>query len=188
MSANIYSVASESSDTVVVRCPKCNEVQPLALPKITKVFPACWEINGATICKCGFKSAFCAPEQPVGATKTMEPGRAFLGFAILAGFVYFAGSCIWSDFTRPEREAAAQQRASQQLAEAEAVRATLIEGAVRGGNIIIGMSDADVRRSWGTPDSVNRTTLANGVREQWVYRRGYLYFENSILTVIQEKR
>lgn len=40
--------------------------------------------------------------------------------------------------------------------------------------------------SWGKPQSVNRTTTANGVREQWVYGSGnYLYFHNGILQSIQ---
>jgi SOS-response transcriptional repressor LexA len=33
--------------------------------------------------------------------------------------------------------------------------------------------------------SVNRTTFARGVHEQWVYDGGYLYFEDGVLTTIQ---
>jgi len=32
---------------------------------------------------------------------------------------------------------------------------------------------------------VNRTVTAGHVREQWVYPVGYLYFDNGILTAIQ---
>ncbi len=40
---------------------------------------------------------------------------------------------------------------------------------------------------WGRPDDINRTTTARGVREQWVYgSRRYLYFENGVLTAIQD--
>jgi hypothetical protein len=40
---------------------------------------------------------------------------------------------------------------------------------------------------WGYPRDINKTTTASGVREQWVYGDGkYLYFENGILTAIQE--
>lgn len=51
----------------------------------------------------------------------------------------------------------------------------------------IGMSTKAVRASsWGSPESVNRTTTANGVREQWIYgSRSYLYFTNGVLTAIQ---
>lgn len=50
----------------------------------------------------------------------------------------------------------------------------------------IGMSQQDVLdSSWGLPQKVNRTTTARGVREQWVYDGGYLYFEDGILTTVQ---
>jgi flavodoxin len=53
--------------------------------------------------------------------------------------------------------------------------------------VTIGMSQQDVLdSSWGKPDRVNRTTTANGVREQWVYGHGnYLYFTNGVLTAYQ---
>jgi len=41
--------------------------------------------------------------------------------------------------------------------------------------------------NWGSPQSINRTTTAQGIREQWVYgQRHYLYFENGGLTAIQD--
>jgi hypothetical protein len=51
----------------------------------------------------------------------------------------------------------------------------------------IGMSMEQVRASsWGRQNSINRTTTAYGDREQWVYGIGnYLYFENGVLTTIQ---
>lgn len=50
----------------------------------------------------------------------------------------------------------------------------------------IGMGQQDVLdSSWGRPNKVNKTTTAYGVREQWVYGGGYLYFENGVLTSIQ---
>ncbi len=52
----------------------------------------------------------------------------------------------------------------------------------------IGMSQQDVLdSSWGRPERVNKTTTAAGTREQWVYRgyHSYLYFENGVLTTIQ---
>lgn len=50
------------------------------------------------------------------------------------------------------------------------------------------MTKEDVlQSSWGRPESINTTTTSNGTREQWVYRglRNYLYFENGVLTAIQ---
>lgn len=44
------------------------------------------------------------------------------------------------------------------------------------------------RESWGEPDDINRTTGSWGTHEQWVYGEydcDYLYFENGVLTSIQ---
>lgn len=53
----------------------------------------------------------------------------------------------------------------------------------------IGMTSKEVVNltKWGRPYDVNRTTTGQGVREQWVYsNRRFLYFENGILTAIQD--
>ena len=54
--------------------------------------------------------------------------------------------------------------------------------------LLIGSTQHDiVKNGWGYPSGINKTTTANGVREQWVYgERRYLYFENGVLTAIQE--
>lgn len=52
----------------------------------------------------------------------------------------------------------------------------------------IGMTQQQViESSWGKPSDINRTSTARGTREQWVYSdgRGYLYFDNGILTTVQ---
>ena len=52
--------------------------------------------------------------------------------------------------------------------------------------VSIGMSQQEVLdSSWGRPTSVNTTTTRHGVRQQWVYGSGYLYFEDGILTSVQ---
>lgn len=56
-------------------------------------------------------------------------------------------------------------------------------------NVTIGMTAKQVaiNSNWGRPDTVNRTTLKNGVHEQWVYPgKGYLYFDNGKLVAIQD--
>jgi hypothetical protein len=53
------------------------------------------------------------------------------------------------------------------------------------GKLQIGMSKEMVLWSWGEPDHVHTTTNANAKREQWVYDNDYLYFDNGILTTIQ---
>ncbi|MBA3479006.1 MAG: hypothetical protein H0T52_11510 [Lautropia sp.] len=50
----------------------------------------------------------------------------------------------------------------------------------------IGMSaDEVIASSWGKPQKVNRSTYSWGVREQWVYDGGYLYFRDGVLDSIQ---
>lgn len=57
------------------------------------------------------------------------------------------------------------------------------------GQVQIGMTGEQADISWGPPDSINRSTTALGVSEQWVYgssyHSAYLYFENGKLTNIQ---
>jgi len=52
--------------------------------------------------------------------------------------------------------------------------------------IRIGMSKDEVLSRWGEPKDVNKTITVNYVKEQWVYAGNtYLYFEDGILTTIQ---
>lgn len=54
------------------------------------------------------------------------------------------------------------------------------------GKIRIGMTKNMCRDSWGEPDDINKSSGSWGVHEQWVYgTSSYLYFENGILTSIQ---
>jgi len=53
----------------------------------------------------------------------------------------------------------------------------------------IGMTSEQVinQTRWGMPYDIRRTTTASGTREQWVYdSRRYLYFDNGVLTAIQD--
>jgi hypothetical protein len=71
----------------------------------------------------------------------------------------------------------------------EAERERLENHAKRWKNSVrLGQTSAEVvAAGWGRPDEINRTTTAAGVREQWVYGlRQYLYFENGVLTGIQD--
>lgn len=55
--------------------------------------------------------------------------------------------------------------------------------------VAIGMIKIEVVYAWGSPRDINRTTLANGTSEQWVYGNiydsRYVYFDNDIVTSIQ---
>lgn len=52
--------------------------------------------------------------------------------------------------------------------------------------ITLGMTASEVRASsWGAPRDINRTINKWGVSEQWVYDGSYVYFENGVVTAIQ---
>jgi hypothetical protein len=79
---------------------------------------------------------------------------------------------------------AAAEAADRKMA-AQAERQRLAKARKEG--VRVGMTAKQVlESSWGKPESVNRTTTASSVNEQWVYGGGsYLYFDNGVLTAIQ---
>lgn len=90
---------------------------------------------------------------------------------------------------RLQQDLVAAEKTGQAALEARdnARRAAAARDAKRKGGVRLGMTAAQVRASnWGRPGSINRTTSAAGIHEQWVYEDGnYLYFENGVLTTIQ---
>ncbi|MCQ5364148.1 DUF2845 domain-containing protein [Anoxybacillus salavatliensis] len=55
------------------------------------------------------------------------------------------------------------------------------------GKISIGMTEEEVLERWGKPLDINKTITQNGISEQWVYPNNqYLYFEDGVLTSIQQ--
>ncbi len=67
------------------------------------------------------------------------------------------------------------------LPDSEEVKRTL-----RARQIWVGATKDQACLAWGKPSDVNRTTTRTSVREQWVYENGgYLYFNNGVLTAIQ---
>ena len=74
-----------------------------------------------------------------------------------------------------ERKAALYRKYGKATAE------LIMEGKVR-----IGMTRAMCREAWGSPEDINTMSGSWGVHEQWVYGlSSYLYFENGILSSIQ---
>ena len=57
---------------------------------------------------------------------------------------------------------------------------------ILGRQVRLGMTREMCREAWGSPEDINRSSGSWGVHEQWVYGLGsYLYFENGILSSIQ---
>ena len=54
------------------------------------------------------------------------------------------------------------------------------------GGVRLGMTkEAVLKSNWGKPQHINKTIVEGLIHEQWVYGGGLLYFENGILTAIQ---
>lgn len=73
------------------------------------------------------------------------------------------------------------------LTTAEYKKISSISFAVNIGKIYIGMSKAAFEKVLIAPKEVNTDTYSFGIHEQWVYDDGYIYFENNILTTIQNR-
>jgi len=57
---------------------------------------------------------------------------------------------------------------------------------IEAGKVSIGMTDEQVKLSWGKPKEINQTYIETSVHEQWVYpSEDYLYFEDGVLTQIR---
>jgi hypothetical protein len=104
----------------------------------------------------------------------------YLNISDLDNFAYkgFKGSCQDCLYTKSPQLVLAQERAIAEKTAAE----RKLKGGVR-----IGMTrEQAIASNWGKPSRINKTTSANGTREQWIYGgRNYLYFENGVLTTIQ---
>lgn len=53
------------------------------------------------------------------------------------------------------------------------------------GKINIGMTKEMVRVAWGNPEDINTTTTSYGTSAQWCYSNSYVYFDEDIVTTIQ---
>jgi hypothetical protein len=83
-------------------------------------------------------------------------------------------------------EEIAKQKAAKELERINKEENRKLHAQWRKEGVNIGMtSERVLLSSWGRPEKVNRTTYSRGVHEQWVYSGGYLYFEDGILTAIQ---
>ena len=191
-----YHIFSRSETGVGVECPACK--------RVLKVDNANLRTHGGVaiaenpiVCPCGHSSSLVAAEKSATATPsqalaaslegddTFRALRMLAGAGILGLMLLFAGSCVWDQFTGPQRQAEAERLRNERLTAQNLAIQARFESAISRGEVMIGMSMADARKAWGTPNRVNTTTTADTVGEQWVYPRGYLYFERGSLVAIQ---
>jgi hypothetical protein len=63
----------------------------------------------------------------------------------------------------------------------------LREAAIAEKRVLVGMTQEQVRASWGQPEHVNTTTYGAHVDEQWVFSSSaYVYFEDGVVTSFQQ--
>ena len=84
----------------------------------------------------------------------------------------------------PEVAAVKAQAAVDAKADAEA-EVKRQAAMVKAHKIWVGMTEAQLLKSIGKPEKVNRTVTANGKSEQWVYHGNYIYVENGVVTAFQ---
>lgn len=65
-------------------------------------------------------------------------------------------------------------------------RIRVMSAAISGGQVVIGMTAEEARRSWGVPTKINTSIGSYGKHEQWVYPgHNYVYIENGVVTGAQ---
>lgn len=74
-----------------------------------------------------------------------------------------------------------QSQADDRYTALETKYGTAMAARIYAGKIWKGMNSDMVRDSWGTPEKVNRTVSGNTIKEEWIYRSTWLYFENNTL-------
>ncbi|MGO9246512.1 MAG: hypothetical protein ACLPT4_03990 [Verrucomicrobiia bacterium] len=62
-----------------------------------------------------------------------------------------------------------------------------VKKAIAHGDVLLGMTESDVRASIGEPDEISSTETNPGAHEQWYYKTGspgreYLSFDDGVLT------
>lgn len=58
---------------------------------------------------------------------------------------------------------------------------TSVAARINTGKIWKGMSPEMVTDSWGNPQKINRVISGNVIKEEWIYRNTWLYFQNNTL-------
>ena len=93
---------------------------------------------------------------------------------------------------RGDPSSPATQQARREVAWAQ--RQGQIDISVASGQVFIGMTGGEAMKPWGAPHKVNRTVTASGSREQWIYKRPgigwdqYLYVDNGLVSAVQTSR
>jgi hypothetical protein len=80
-----------------------------------------------------------------------------------------------------ERDAKAQAQTDSRYVMLEGKYGEAMAARIYAGKIWKGMNSDMVKDSWGTAAKINRVINGNVIREEWIYRSTWLYFENNTL-------
>lgn len=85
--------------------------------------------------------------------------------------------------TREAQPAAVQEprRVVSRFAYLEGKYGSSMAARLDAGKIWKGMTAEMVQDSWGVPQKINRVISGNNIKEEWVYRNSWLFFENDRL-------
>jgi hypothetical protein len=153
------------------QCPSCK----MMINKDAKVCPFCKKKFGLT-----------------------WPAKIFLGLLILGFIGYLSGTPKNTSYTSPtgsiltEKQGVSLTEKGKKVKEKHPAWPNDICNVVAEKKIHIGMTDEQVKTAWGKPYKINTSTGTWGEHEQWVMHDSinsdYLYFENGILTSIQQSK
>ena len=120
------------------------------------------------------------------------------GTIIIILIVVAIFTSIFSGSNTPTPQANIQQQQEEELSEkGKSVKTKHPEwkndvcNAVAEKKVFIGMNDHQAIAAWGPPHKVNTSTGSYGRHEQWVMHEfggDYLYFQNGILTSMQQSK
>ncbi len=86
-------------------------------------------------------------------------------------------------FQKPSRQEPASRQVHQEsrLSILERKYGSDMASQICSGKIWKGMSAEMVNDSWGTPLKINRVISGSNIKEEWIYKSTWLYFQNRIL-------
>jgi hypothetical protein len=81
----------------------------------------------------------------------------------------------------PQQQSQPQQQQTSRFTYLENKYDSGIAAKLMSGKIWKEMTSEMVRDSWGKPLKINRVITSNTIKEEWIYKNSWLYFENDIL-------
>ena len=124
---------------------------------------------------------------PAEGRTTMDRGSQRLGYRpVWLGasiVILIVALCLWPLLQGRHRGHSGNQQSDE--GDIEWQRAGQVEDAIKSGQVTLGMTAEQVRRSWGEPKS--RKGTPDSTNQQWIYRHRTVIFENGVVTRVETK-